>query len=206
MREDLTLREIKEECLKHKHHCSSDCKFNDCGLFDDMPENWELEKVECYSTPPYRRPSEPPTPTVNISGPLGINLARRLEAVVERLEKVGNEEIATPTIEETVSTALNYLMKRAYETAKKRGKLKHCLEESVTDIIAECVEVVGAAEAPYYKGDDGKPEGYLVELIDVFVATLTLMYQYGINYAIGDIKPLEDILIEKMQYNEQRED
>lgn len=106
------------------------------------------------------------------------------------------------TNEEIIST-LDYLMERTYKTAKRRGKLKNRLVDAVGDITDECLEVVEARN-PFWidTGNDNKPEGFMAELADVFVASGTLLYQFGTLYGIPPAK----VVIEKMEYNERRKD
>ncbi len=98
---------------------------------------------------------------------------------------------------------LDSLMKRAYETAKRRGKLKGRFVDAVGDIVDECLEAV-EMKSPLWldESNDNKPEGFMAELADVLVATLTILYQFGSLY---DIPPAK-VVMEKMKYNERRKD
>ena len=106
---------------------------------------------------------------------------------------------------ETIHEVLKYLMEKAYGTAKRRGKIKNRLEDSVMDIISECVEAVSAS-GPYWYAKDGKPEGYVPELMDVLIATLSTVYQYAVICAPENIPNPSRSLLEKMTYNERRDD
>lgn len=106
------------------------------------------------------------------------------------------------TNEEIIST-LNLLMERSYKTAKRRGKLKNRLVDAVGDIMNECLEVVETRNPLWLdEANDNKPEGFMAELADVLVATLTVLYQFGSLYEIPPAK----VVIEKMEYNERRKD
>lgn len=106
------------------------------------------------------------------------------------------------TNEEIIST-LNLLMERTYKTAKRRGKLKNRLVDAVGDIVNECLEVVEVRNPLWLdEANDNKPEGFMAELADVLVATLTALYQFGSMYEIPPAK----VVIEKMEYNERRKD
>lgn len=47
-----------------------------------------------------------------------------------------------------------------------------------------------------FRGNDGKPEGFAVEIADVVIRVLDLSEALGIN--------LEEVMIEKMKYNDKR--
>jgi hypothetical protein len=44
------LKVIKAECEKYKHcdGCPMTTKYGDCGVQEDAPKNWRLEKREVY--------------------------------------------------------------------------------------------------------------------------------------------------------------
>lgn len=103
---------------------------------------------------------------------------------------------------ELLST-LNYLMERTYKTAKRRGKLKHRLVDAVGDIVNECLEAVEAKNPLWFdESNHNKPEGFMAELADIFIAAGTCLRQFGELY---DIPPAK-VVIEKMEYNERRKD
>ena len=95
---------------------------------------------------------------------------------------------------EEIISILDALMERTYKTAKRRGKLKNRLVDAVGDIVNECLEVVEVRNPLWLdEANDNKPEGFMAELADVLVATLTVLYQFGSLYGIPPAK----VVIEK---------
>ncbi len=97
---------------------------------------------------------------------------------------------------------LNLLAREAFQTAERRGKKPVCYEQGIADILEEIVEAMRADDANPYYIKDLKPEGYLVELADVVIATLTLMQEF----IVGTGTTVGEIILEKMQYNTTRRD
>lgn len=101
-----------------------------------------------------------------------------------------------------VSDVLDILARETSQTAERRGKKPVCYEQGIADILEEIVEAMRADDANPYYIKNLKPEGYLVELADVVIATLTLMQEFN----VGTGKTVGEIIIEKMEYNSRRED
>jgi hypothetical protein len=104
---------------------------------------------------------------------------------------------------EQLISSLDIFMERAYKAAERRGKLKHRLVDAVGDIVNECLEAVEAKNPLWFdESNHNKPEGFMAELADIFLATGTCLRQFGELY---DIPPAK-VVIEKMEFNEIRED
>lgn len=96
---------------------------------------------------------------------------------------------------------LNKFGKRAYECALKRGKihaqtdpyLLH--EETVEGIMEEVREIIEASETTSSEHLDHYP-AVVEELADVAIASLTELHRRGVD--------IEEVLLKKMEYNEQR--
>lgn len=98
-----------------------------------------------------------------------------------------------------LATALDEIAYHSAASAIARGKL-HDYRRGLADILEEVAEAM-REESPYYI-KDGKPEGYLVELADVILASLTVM---NVWHSTAD-KSLGKVIVEKMLYNYTRED
>jgi hypothetical protein len=100
-------------------------------------------------------------------------------------------------------SSLDIFMERTYKAAERRGKLKHRLVDAVGDIVNECLEAVEVRNPLWFDElNDNKPEGFMAELADIFITAGTCLYQFGKLYNIPPAK----VVIEKMEFNEIRED
>ena len=96
---------------------------------------------------------------------------------------------------------LNKFGKRAYTCALKRGKIHEQSDsyalhaETVAGLVEEFNEVINADET--YKSSHLEAYSEVVEeLADIAIASLTELYRRGVN--------IEEVLHEKMKYNENR--
>ena len=113
-----------------------------------------------------------------------------------------HEALAKQHIQTT--NTLNMLASVAANTAKKQGKDPHTYGQGIADILDKLSASLRELYH-YYIRDDGEPEGYLVDLADVVIATLAMMYDFSLPGSLTRPTP-GDVIIEKMKYNATRED
>lgn len=110
----------------------------------------------------------------------------------------------TETDKREIPKSMHEYASRALHTAVKRGIAPDSFSKGLADVMDEVAEVVRTPQR-YFHAEDGKPEGWIPEICDVIISSLTLLRASLIETRMFDVT-VDDLILEKMEYNERRTD